>query len=848
MSKVLPAPALIFLDSRLALLPGKLRSKPVESLRLTTKVVRSLSAAGINSVGDLVHDAAQGLQARRGLGASAIDEICLALEKLARRTGGKNKDFEARYSASGRGVFFFRAPRLKEMSYRQLNNPVEVLGVGKSALLFARKTCLAASLGRFLEKCAEGVRVGRAEHARQIPEICRALEALTKSVAHGGRTNWQGYRRIFGSGHIAREPVVKTVPQKKHAEPSIPVRAVTVPRYPGHSHRVSFDVSKLAAMSEEAKEIRLDQLLSCRPFNLYSAIGVETLGGLVELAANGFSQPYGYGHRCYTETAALLEAAKSAIDSQGHINQTRLFEILGRPFVIHAAPKNVESNERPGWIRFPILRYTSENLERLSDQARSQLLHNLHLDSRAATTMEKHGVRDVGTFVDKLKEGINANRLRNFGRRAFNELAESITSLSSSIDAKGDCDWMAYASARGFKVLPFGEIREPSEALKTLSEVVVLAVEAQFGGVKDFSRHMEIFKGRLHSPLGRHMTLEQLAHRYRLSRERIRQNEMQISAYLSAAMLESCYSVPVKSTYEGLRFRFRPAVESTLQSANAALNAEGRKVWRLDDWVRFLSQLWNTDPQLVESNALLLSVLFRFSLEAQTVDGETKGFLLVSEDVPTALKQDLRDLLKDIQFSMQGSLEPLSSAEVIEPFDFKHVLAALAISSDQLLSFCPALSTDNEGLWRIKPEFFRPQAAKLTRDAVYEILRLQGTRMHKADIIRIFKAKHPDLFGNERLFVARIASDARFDALNKSGFWVLSEWNKETGTIREVIDRVMNASSGPMNISDILISVRKIVPCAESSIRHHLLHSRGKYIRLSKTVFDLASRHAGEDA
>jgi hypothetical protein len=323
---------------------------------------------------------------------------------------------------------------------------------------------------------------------------------------------------------------------------------------------------------------------------------------------------------------------------------------------------------------------------------------------------------------------------------------------------------------------------------------------------------------------------------------------MHISAYLSAAMLESSYSVPVKRTYEGLRFRFRPAVESTLQSANAALNAEGRKVWRLDDWVQFLSQLWNADPHLVERNALLLSALFRVSLEAQTVDGETKGFLVVSEEVSTALKQDFRELLKDIQFSMQGSLEPLSAAEAIEPFDFKHVLAGLAISPDQLLAFCPALSTDSEGLWRIKPEFFRPQAAKLTRDAVYEILRSQGTRMHKADIIRIFKAKYPDLFGNERVFVVRIASDERFDALNKSGFWVLSEWNKETGTIREVLDRVMKASNGPMNINDILASVRKIVPCAESSIRHYLLHSGGKYTRLSKTVFDLASRQADGDA
>jgi hypothetical protein len=166
----------------------------------------------------------------------------------------------------------------------------------------------------------------------------------------------------------------------------------------------------------------------------------------------------------------------------------------------------------------------------------------------------------------------------------------------------------------------------------------------------------------------------------------------------------------------------------------------------------------------------------------------------------------------------------------------------MRISLDDLFLFCPFFLPVGEGLWKVNPEFYRPDEARLTQQAVYEILLLRGTRMHKADIIRIFKLKHPEIFGDERLFIARISRDTRIEAINKTGFWVLSEWNKETGTLSEVIERVLKDSNEPMNINDILNAVRRIVPCTESSIRRHLLHSGDKYKRLSKTVFDLASR------
>jgi hypothetical protein len=848
-------PALVFLDSRLEVLSDKARARSVTSLRLGSRAINVLESAGVCSTGDLVDAAQKGLPAYRGLGASSFDEISFALESLVKKTGKKNSTVEARYSAFGRRIFFFRAQSFKRISHYQLNRPVSELGLGKEALAFAGGRCLASSLGRFLEKCAEGVRGIRCEYARPIPEIVHALLSLARSVSEQGKVNWRTYRRLSGLS-FSPEPEVAAAALKKvdHVPPNLTPSSSSsaLVHYPGHYARVHFEFPELASLSEKSKQLGLEPLLSRRPFNIYSSMGVCTLGALVELASKGFRQTCGYGRKCYTETELLLRSAASIIDDNGDVDIEALCKAAMRPFIPVVDTGARDVLDAAISAQFPVLRYTSPKLEQLSKSARRQPIHNLHLDSRAATTMESLGVADVGGFVDKLQQGINGNKLRNFGRKAFKEVVSAITSLSSSINDQGDCDWIAYAAARGFEVLPSEVVETHSEAVQQLADAAEQAVAAQFGSEKDFSRHMSIFKGRIHSLIGDHLTLEQLGARHSLSRERIRQNETHIVKCLSASSLGGIYSVPVirggGKTHEALRFRFRPAFESTLQLANAAMNADRRKVWRLDEWIHFLSELWHVDLQFVERNALLLSVIFRFSVEGQTLDGETKGFLLISEEVSSPVRQDFRDLLKDIHLSMRGSSDRLSADEVIEPFDFASVLREFAISPDQLLALCPALSSDREGLWKVKPEFYKPDAAKLTRDAVYEILRSQGTRMHKADIIRIFKAKHPDLFGNERVFVVRIACDARFDALNKSGFWVLSEWNKETGTIRQILDRVLRSSSGPMSLNDILASVRRIVPCAESSIRHHLLHSQGKYIRLSKTVFDLASRHADGDA
>ena len=618
--------------------------------------------------------------------------------------------------------------------------------------------------------------------------------------------------------------------------------------YGGHSVPVRFEVPRLAGMSEKAKRLGLDQLLSVRPARRYSSMGVETLGSLVELTSKGFAQPSGYGKLCYTETAALLQAADRLIDGEGNIDEAQLCAAVSRPFGGGAVSGTSSEVASSGWIQFPILRYSNERLELLPESTRNLELLALHFNSRAADAMSGLGVQSVGGFVDKMKQGIDATNMSNFGRRAFDELAAAITALSSSIDARGECDWIAYAVARGVQVLPSKSVKTPPEVLEQFSDAVEQAVKAQLEGDKYFARRMDVFERRLHCPVGSHLTLEELGKRHSRSRERIRQDQREIAECLRAPLLRGRYSVPVFRSggtinYEGLRYRFRPEIESTLQSAEKAIMTAGRKVWPLPEWVRFLAEHWEADPKMVERNTLIISMLYGFSPEAQPVDEGAPRFLLFADDIPAKLKQEARELLRDLRRSMQCCSGEMPTDEILAPMGVEPVLEALNLKPDELLALTQAFDQVHPGVWKIKPEFFTPKVGRLTCDIAYEILSQNGSSMHNTQLLRMVKARRPDLLENDRLLTVRLFHDPRFKPVGRLGYWTLAEWNKETGTVLEVIAKVLEEAAAPMSTDDIVRAVRSRIPCSPKSVNSYLTGSPQIFVRLASNTYGLAANY-----
>jgi DNA-directed RNA polymerase delta subunit len=617
--------------------------------------------------------------------------------------------------------------------------------------------------------------------------------------------------------------------------------------YPGHKVRVQLVFPRLNFLSDQAKQIDLGPLVSKRSKNFYSSLGVFNLGALVDLAAIGFDQPLGFGRKCYVETVTLLLSASKILEEDGAIDIGILCEKIGRPLVAHPIADTLKTMESFIKAQFPVLRFTSEKLQGLSDSTKRQPLHKLHLDDRVATAMEDLGIKDVGEFVDKIKHGINAVNSKNFNKKSFNNLALNVLFFSYNVDDRGECDWLGYASMLGFKILPSENIVTARDVLNLFQECVRKAVEAQFENNKKYNLFIDIYNEKINTTIGEEKTLEQIGSRHSRSRERVRQLESKIIKCLSESLLNGCYSIPVLGnngkTYEALRFRFRPAFEAVIKSAKTAFDSDARKVWRLDEWVRFLAEFWSADFKVIESNALLLSKLFSFSHHAQAVDGKIVGYLMIKDEVSTDVKQVLRETLKDIHIRMDGESGFIQVEEVLEPFEVEKLLIDLCISANQLVSFCLTLHSNSKDLWKIKEEFYKPNIGKMICDTAEEILKELNQRMHFQDLYRKVTNHFSKMDISERYFSAKLHYDFRFQCIGKTGYWVLAAWNYERGTIFECLCKVLGGEQEPMHIKDITRCVQEMTPAAPNSIKSYLQIRSDVFIKLPGNRYDLRERY-----
>ena len=617
--------------------------------------------------------------------------------------------------------------------------------------------------------------------------------------------------------------------------------------YPGHETRVQFVFPRLNLLSDQAKQIDLGPLLSQRSKNFYSEMGVFNLGALVDLATQGFNQPLGFGKKCYVETVILLHSTSTLVDGNGAIDIGILCEKIGRPLVANPIADLIKTTGSFVKAQFPVLRFTSERLECLSDSTKRQPLHKLHLDDRAATAMENLGISDVGGFVDQIKHGINANNLRNFNKTSFNIIASSVVALSCKVDDRGDCDWLGYASMLGYKVLPLEDVGTDRKVIELFAECARKAVEAQFEKNKQYKCFIDIFNEKIIAKIGEEKTLEQIGSNHSRSRERVRQLESKVIKCLSESLLNGCYSILVArkkgKTYEALRFRFRTQVESVIKSAKSAFDRDARKVWRLDEWVMFLAEFWSADPKDIERNALLLSILFSFSPDVQTFDGKVVGYLMIKDEVPTDVKKVLKETLKDIHIMLDGESGFMQVEEILEPFGIKNLLEELCISSDQLASCCLTLYSNAQGLRKIRDEFYKPNIGKLISDKAEAILNESKERMHFQDLHRKIQNQFHEMDIPERYLSAKLHYDSRFQCIGKMGYWLLAAWNYETGTIFECLYKVLDGGQEPMCIKDITRFVQEMTPATPNSIKSYLQNETTTFIKLPGNKYDLRERY-----
>jgi hypothetical protein len=207
-------------------------------------------------------------------------------------------------------------------------------------------------------------------------------------------------------------------------------------------------------------------------------------------------------------------------------------------------------------------------------------------------------------------------------------------------------------------------------------------------------------------------------------------------------------------------------------------------------------------------------------LKSFVAGADVKEFESLSKEAATALSKRGQDIFAKIENSA--------------------ILESLGLDSEYILSLCSTIEETADGLWKIKPDHYRPRIGKLSCDIVEKILREKGSRIHSSDIVRKFRRDHDHFLENDRALMARMFNDGRFEPIGRTGYWVLKEWGLETGTIREVLATVLSRSTGPMNIDEIVVEVRKIIPCAASSVATYLQESPEKFTKLGPYTYCFA--------
>jgi hypothetical protein len=617
-------------------------------------------------------------------------------------------------------------------------------------------------------------------------------------------------------------------------------------------HFTRIDTEGLRRLSPNVRGLQISSFdLSIRTKNCLDYHRVVTLGDLLDTLKKGasFGRWRNFGKKSFQELADFILALDKCISSDG-IPDWRIFsQILGEvgyaPIGESADP---DQNHPSAVFRYPKIQYSFHGLKELSEESRNLSVDNLHLDCRSACAMRSIGVSTIGDFIAKVKEGIDISKIRNVNKKAFVEISSAVTSLAAAVDATGCCGWTIYAEKRGYPILPEASPSSLSYSCDEIANAVRGAVQYQFSGNKNSERYLDILNQRLLAPQSDKKTLEELAKLHGITRERIRQNEMDIMRCLRGALLDGSYSVRKSKNgeidYEGLLFRFRPELEKMMQVAAANFSDSTAKVWPFSNWCGQLAAVWGVadDQGIAQYAELIVSILGLEVLEL-SIRGIKADPIVINGAMGTAERNDLRDVIEDMHYYLQDKTEAVTVCEILESLEERDLNARIGLSPDEMPLLCSTIESPAPGMWKILPEYFNARVGKLSCDIVEKILREKGSRMHSSEIVRKFRKTHGHLLESEdRVLMARMFNEGRFEPIGRTGYWVLKEWGLETGTIREVLPKVLSGASGPMNINDIVFEVRKMIPCAASSVEAYLQEAPEKYTKLGPRTYCLAGR------
>ncbi len=302
-------------------------------------------------------------------------------------------------------------------------------------------------------------------------------------------------------------------------------------------------------------------------------------------------------------------------------------------------------------------------------------------------------------------------------------------------------------------------------------------------------------------------TLEQIGELLGITRERVRQLEKAVITSLKVQASDSKLPQVVTAQDTFMALLKELGGVARVSNLSAKLSEENS---RLDQArISFLAQLC---PKLVvidENDHYYLSVAIKGTQDEKAIKKRIEAII----DTVKALGKPSG--IKEI--AKQASYDDATEAE------------ALASASKSLATL--------NGKWGlVKWPTVNP---KNIRDKIYVILQQKGSHMHFNEIAKAIKESS---FKRKEVTTQAIHNelikDKRFVLIGR-GLYALKEWGYATGTVSDIIEKVLRKAGKPLHRDEIVQEVLKSRYVKETTILLNL-QSKSQFKRTAKATYDLA--------
>lgn len=450
-------------------------------------------------------------------------------------------------------------------------------------------------------------------------------------------------------------------------------------------------------------------------------------------------------------------------------------------------------DSRPRLASLSEIAFFSPSLERLNNEGRGLDLAKLHLGRRARNALHAAGISSIGRLIERAHVGIFG--LNAAGELTSLEIVDSLQALSKSLTGRGAIDWIAFAQHRGFLLLPAVNRAKYSipEFLRLLPEVCREAVMSRFGTAEVF-----VLEKRFIRPPDRFIKLRDIGKRLKLTGERVRQLESNVSTLL--------HGIIWRSDYGGCRFRVRRAFLEPLYDLASQIRKLNEGELSVARWRLLLKDVWGIEPSDLGDIELLIFNLLALD---RTLFSKTPLFLSAKENT-----QDLRAALGKIrELFRRRRRDEFSLAEITQHLaQLLGPRAPVSSTVSQLLAAVPTIEfLSDRKCYRVRLE-----ALYNYGDLGERILRDAGAPMHFREISAKLSATRLSKRGTiDPLRLARrMVRSERFVCISKTGIWGLREWGGvDTRRLVDIAADLLSTSQSPLTEKQIfdVISRSRII-------------------------------------